>query len=144
MKQKLRMFAIHQIAPTLQWVDNLNPRTIWYMVLDESNWVKSAYFTIHPSKIPPPQNGCPLNYDFFLKKHRVHILHFPNSTRLFTKPTGRHYTKYGFSPDIAKKILNCLVRWIGHQSIGVQVLRYKFWSSIDYPIHTERAFRDFG
>jgi hypothetical protein len=29
---------------------------------------------------------------FFLKKnHRFHILHFPNSTGLFTKPTGHHY-----------------------------------------------------
>ena len=36
---------------------------------------------------------------FFLK-HRFHILHFPNPTGLFTKPTGRHYTKYRFSPDI--------------------------------------------
>ena len=34
------------------------------------------------------------------QKHRFHILHFPNSTGLFTKPTGRHYTKYRFSPDI--------------------------------------------
>jgi hypothetical protein len=33
-------------------------------------------------------------------KHRFHILHFPHSTGLFTKPTGRHYTKYRFSPDI--------------------------------------------
>ena len=38
---------------------------------------------------------------FFFQKHRFHILHFPNSTGLFTKPTGRHYTKYRFSPDIA-------------------------------------------
>ena len=38
---------------------------------------------------------------FFLnkKKHRFHILHFPNSTGHFTKPTGRHDTKYRFSPD---------------------------------------------
>jgi hypothetical protein len=40
---------------------------------------------------------------FSFQKHRFHILHFPNSTGLFTKPTGRHYTnKYRFSPDIAK------------------------------------------
>ena len=38
---------------------------------------------------------------FFALKHRFHILHFPNSTGLFTKPTGRHYTKWRFSPDIA-------------------------------------------
>ena len=36
----------------------------------------------------------------FFQKHRFHILHFPNSTGLFTKPTGHHYTKYQFSPDI--------------------------------------------
>jgi hypothetical protein len=38
---------------------------------------------------------------FLFLKHRFHILHFPNSTGLFTKPTGRHYTKHRFSPDIA-------------------------------------------
>ena len=37
---------------------------------------------------------------FLFKKHRFHILHFPNSTGFFTKPTGRHYTKYRFSPNI--------------------------------------------
>jgi len=37
---------------------------------------------------------------FFFLNHRFHILHFLNSTGLFTKPTGRHYTKYRFSPDI--------------------------------------------
>jgi hypothetical protein len=37
---------------------------------------------------------------FLFSKHRLHILHFPNSTGLFTKPTGHHYTKYRFSPDI--------------------------------------------
>ena len=58
----------------------------------------SAYFTIHPSK-NPPQNGCTLKSVFL--NHRFHILHFPNSTGLFTKPTGRHYTKYRFSSDIA-------------------------------------------
>ena len=35
-------------------------------------------------------------------KHRFHILHFPNSTGLFTNPTGRHYTKYRFSPHIVR------------------------------------------
>jgi hypothetical protein len=37
MKQKFRMLAIHQ--------------TVWYPALDESNRMKSAYFTIHPVKI---------------------------------------------------------------------------------------------
>ena len=37
---------------------------------------------------------------FPIQRHWFHILHFPNSTGLFTKPTGHHYTKYRFSPDI--------------------------------------------
>jgi len=61
--------------------------------------MKSTYFTIHPGKNPPPQNGCGWHLLVFCK-HRFHILHFPNSTGLFTKPTGRHYTTYRFSPDI--------------------------------------------
>ena len=63
--------------------------------------MKSTYFTIHPGKNPTPQNGCWLKSFFFLK-HRFHILHFLNSTGLFTKPTGRHYTTYWFSPDIGQ------------------------------------------
>ena len=64
-----------------------------------------VYFTIHLGKNPPPQNSCQLKFRpffIFFKKHRFHILHFPISTRLFTKPTGHHYTttKYQFSPDI--------------------------------------------
>ena len=39
---------------------------------------------------------------FLFLKHRFHILHFPNSTGLSTKPTGRHYTKYRFSPHIGQ------------------------------------------
>jgi hypothetical protein len=64
--------------------------------------MKSAYFTTHPGKKLPPQNGCRLKSIIFLEA-LVHILHFPNSTGLFTKPTGRHYTKYRFSPDIVVK-----------------------------------------
>jgi hypothetical protein len=103
MKQKLPMFVIHQTATNLQRTNNLNPTTRWYPTLDESNRMKSTYFTIHPSKNPPSQNGCWFKSVFLLHKHRFHILHFPNSTGLFTKPTGRHYTKYRFSPDIALK-----------------------------------------
>jgi hypothetical protein len=29
--------------------------------------MKSAYFTIHPGKNPPPQNGCQLKSIFFSK-----------------------------------------------------------------------------
>ena len=39
------------------------------------------------------------NPSFFLK-HQFHILRFPNSTGLVTKPNGCHYTKYRFSPNI--------------------------------------------
>ena len=38
---------------------------------------------------------------FLFLKHRFHILHFPNSTGFFTKPTSCHHTKYQLSPDIA-------------------------------------------
>jgi hypothetical protein len=65
--------------------------------------MKFAYFTTHPGKNPPPQNGCRLKSLFFLK-HWFQILHFPNSTGIFTKPTGRHYTKYRFSQDIARDL----------------------------------------
>jgi hypothetical protein len=34
--------------------------------LDESDRMKSAYFTIHPGKHSPPQNGCWLKSVFFL------------------------------------------------------------------------------
>jgi hypothetical protein len=65
--------------------------------------MNSAYFIIYPGKNPPPQNGCRLKSVFFFpfRKDRFYILHFLNSTELFTKPTGRHYTKYRFVPDIA-------------------------------------------
>ena len=38
------------------------------MALDESNWMNSAYFTIHLGQNPPPQNGCWLKSIFFLSK----------------------------------------------------------------------------
>ena len=103
MKQKLRLFAIHRTATSQKQTDYLNPRTRWYPALDESNWIKFTYFTIHSGENPPPQNGCRLKYVclfFCFKKHRFHILHFLNSTGLFTIPTSRHYTKYRFSLDI--------------------------------------------
>ena len=64
--------------------------------------MKSAYSTIHPGKKSSSSKRLPVETRFyFLQKHRLHILHFPNSTGLFTKPTGRHDTKHRFSPDIA-------------------------------------------
>jgi hypothetical protein len=64
MKQKLRMFAIHQTAISLQRTNNLNPRTSSYPALNEPNRMNSAYFIIHPGKSPPPQNDCRLKSDF--------------------------------------------------------------------------------
>jgi hypothetical protein len=64
MKQKFWMFTIHQTTTNLQRTDYLNRRTKWYSALEESKQMKSAYFTIHPSKNPPPQNGCRLKSVF--------------------------------------------------------------------------------
>jgi hypothetical protein len=41
------------------------PRTKWYPALDESHRMRSAHFTIHLGKNPPPQNGCQLKSVFF-------------------------------------------------------------------------------
>ena len=68
MKPKLRLFAIHQTATSLQRTYNLNPKTIWYPALDEINMMKSTYFIIHLGKNPPPHNGCRLKPVFFFKK----------------------------------------------------------------------------
>ena len=53
---KVSLVCHSPTATSLQRTNNLNPRTIWYLALDESNRIKSAYFIIHP----PPQNGCRL------------------------------------------------------------------------------------
>ena len=71
-------------------------------MISNARWIKQdeiRFFHNLSRKNPPPQNGCRLKSGFFLK-HQFHILHFPNSTRLFTKPISCHYTKYRFSPDI--------------------------------------------
>ena len=65
MKQKLRLFVIHQTATSLKRTGNLNPRTRWYPTQDESNRMESAYFIIHPGKISLPQNGCRLKSFLF-------------------------------------------------------------------------------
>jgi hypothetical protein len=49
----------------------------------------------------------------FFKKRRVHILHFPNSTGLFTKSTGRHYTQYRFSHCWGAQWLSCKPQYMG-------------------------------
>ena len=67
MEQKLRMFAMHQTATSLQRTYNLNPRIKWYPVLNESNRMKSLYFIIHLGRNPPPQNGCRLKSISFFK-----------------------------------------------------------------------------
>jgi hypothetical protein len=66
-------------------------------MLDEAN----RYFTINPGKNPPPQNGCRLkSVFFFFFFNNFQSTGFTSSTGLLTKPTGRHYTKYRFFPDI--------------------------------------------
>jgi hypothetical protein len=67
MKQKLRLFVIHQTAASLQRTNNLDPRSNRHPALDESNRMESTYFIVHPGKNPPPQNGCRLKAGFFLK-----------------------------------------------------------------------------
>ena len=103
MKQKFCMFVIHQTATSLQRTNNVNPRTRWYPTLDESNRMKSAYFTIYPGKNPPPQNGFPLKSGvFFLKRKKgtgFISSTFPIQPDFSQKPTGRHYTEYRFSPN---------------------------------------------
>jgi hypothetical protein len=70
--------------------------------------MKSAYFTIHPGKNPPPQIGCRLKSAYFT----IHPGKNPlpqNGWQLkyvfiYLKSTGRHYTKYRFSVDIGAGI----------------------------------------
>ena len=64
MKQTLRMFAIHQTATSLQWIDDLNPRTIWYLTRDESIRMESVYFTIHLGKNPSSSKWLPVEIRF--------------------------------------------------------------------------------
>ena len=73
--------------------------TGWYLALDESNRMKSAYFTSHPSKFPPPQMVNGWNPFCFFKAPVSHPP-FSQFNWTFRKATGRHYTKYWFSPDI--------------------------------------------
>ena len=67
MKQKFRLFAIHQTPTSLQRTNYLNPKTIWYPVLDESNMMKSVYFTIHPSKKYSSLKWLPVEIQFLVK-----------------------------------------------------------------------------
>jgi hypothetical protein len=67
MKQKLCLFVIHQTATSLQRTYNLDPGTIRYPTLDESNWMKSTYFTIRMGKILLPKLVASRNPIFFLK-----------------------------------------------------------------------------
>ena len=64
-------------------------------------------------------------YLLIYKKHKFHILHFPNSTELLTKPTGRRYSKYRVSLDIA------LIRTLSHSSLpeeGSSAQEVSFWA----------------
>ena len=66
------------------------------MICDPRNRMKSAYFKIHMGKNPPPQNDYQLK-SIFLKSTNFTSSTFP----IQPEPTGRHYTKYWFTPDIA-------------------------------------------
>ena len=116
MKQKLRMFAIHQTATSLQRTNNLNPRTRWYPALDESNRMKSAYFTIHHNssgKNPPPQNGDWLKSGLFFKSTGFTSSTFPlqpdfsqNQPAAITLNTGSPRTLikgYQKDPEVCSK-----------------------------------------
>ena len=97
---RIGMVVLHALLCIYSKIRHVINNTRWYPTLDESNRMKSAYFTTHPCTNPPPQMVAGWNLFIFLK-HQFHILHFLNSTGLFTKPTGRHYTKcHRFSPDI--------------------------------------------
>ena len=85
-------------------------------------------------------------WNSFFLKHRFHILHFPNSTGLFTKPTGGHYTKYRFSPDIVRR-LDYVQRlcWLISGTVGVRItwslgskenLHFDFHNVTRFMLHT--------
>ena len=83
----------------------LNPRTVElvYQMISGLRWIipdEICLFHNWSGLKSSSSKCCQLKSDCFFK-HRFHIIHFPNSTGLFTKPTGRHHTKYRFSLDIA-------------------------------------------
>ena len=115
MKQILWMFVFHQSAISPQRTNNLNLRTRWYPALDESNrWNPSiSQFIRVRILLLKMVAGWLFIYLFYFifPKHWFHILHFPNLIGLFTQPTGRHYTKYRFSPEIVTDwLIVCL--WV--------------------------------
>jgi hypothetical protein len=77
MKQRLRLFAIRQTTTSLQRTYDLTLEPDDNPVLDESNRMKSACFTIHPGKNPRPQNGCQLKSMFFFKSDGFTSSTFP-------------------------------------------------------------------
>jgi hypothetical protein len=61
--------------------------------------MKSAYFTIHPGKNPPPQNGCQLTSGFFFQSTGFTSSTFPiqpdfsqNQLAAITLNTGSPWT----------------------------------------------------
>ena len=102
MKRRLQLFVIHQTTTSLQWTNNLNPRTRWYPALDESNRMKSTYFTIYPDKNPPHQNGCGLKSVFIYFKSTgftsstfpIQLAISPNQPVAITLNTGSPQTLF--------------------------------------------------
>ena len=95
---------------------------------------------------------------FNYKMHQFHILHFPNSTGVFTKPTSRHCTKYRFSPDIGTlnpypsvfqvQRVTCWQLSVFHYQIGVGILYssklvgiplLKSWTSTGCSLNSTRS-----
>jgi hypothetical protein len=75
----------------------------------------------------------PVEIRFFFKSTGFTSSTFPIQPNFSTKPTGRHYTKYRFSPDIASQYQH-IARLEKHASL-IEDKEKK----IDYHVHFEEA-----
>jgi hypothetical protein len=67
--------------------------------------MKFPYFTIHPGKNPPPQNGCRLKSVFFIFKSTGFTSStFPIQPDFSQNQPGHHFTKYRSSLDIVTRL----------------------------------------
>ena len=98
MKQKLRLFAIHQTTTSLHQTYNLNPRTKWYPALDESNWMKSQFIRVKLSSskwLPVETRLCFKSTGFTSSTFQFNRTFLKNQLAAIT------LNKYRFSRDIA-------------------------------------------
>ena len=100
MKQKLRLFTIHQTVASLQQTNILNPSNIWYPALDESNRMEYAYFIIHQGEILLLKMVANWN-PFFKKSTGFTSSTFPIQPDFSQNQPAVITLKYQFSPDIA-------------------------------------------